>query len=156
MVAQGIRLHVDQGAYSVNCWLTPDDANLDLHSKGVSDGETGNRGGLRIFRGPAFDGPDFLAGFESNDFRKANQDFRSLKRALDAAIDESTHSAAGNERSKGEVEALDIDYRQNRCIVFRSSLLHESGTPNFKPGYRNRRINLTFMFGNSASFISSE
>mmetsp|Transcript_30789 Transcript_30789/g.56005 ORF Transcript_30789/g.56005 Transcript_30789/m.56005 type:complete len:103 (+) Transcript_30789:156-464(+) len=49
------------------------------------------------------------------------------------------------------VEVVDIPYRQNRCTIFRSNLLHETAPSlHFKPGYANRRINLTFMFGNSA------
>ena len=42
---------------------------------------------------------------------------------------------------------MEVPYRENRCVIFRSDLLHETAPLHFKPGYRNRRINLTFMFG---------
>ena len=40
-----------------------------------------------------------------------------------------------------------VPYRQNRLVVFESDLFHRSGRVAFKPGYRNRRINWTLLFG---------
>lgn len=46
-----------------------------------------------------------------------------------------------------DAERIDIPHRQNRLVVFNSNLLHKSMPSRFKPGYRNRRINLTLLFG---------
>ena len=38
-------------------------------------------------------------------------------------------------------------YAQNRAVLFRSDLFHESGRVRFRPGYANHRINMTLLFG---------
>ena len=45
-------------------------------------------------------------------------------------------------------ERVQIPYKQNRAVVFHSRLFHESVKFHFKKGYKNARINLTFLFGN--------
>lgn len=40
-----------------------------------------------------------------------------------------------------------VPYRQNRIVIFNSNLLHKTDVHTFKQGYRNRRINLTYLFG---------
>ena len=45
---------------------------------------------------------------------------------------------------------LRVPYRCNRAVIFDSSLIHESGGVRFRPGYANRRINLTLLFGDRA------
>jgi tetratricopeptide (TPR) repeat protein len=40
-----------------------------------------------------------------------------------------------------------IPYRSNRAVVFDSDLFHETDTIRFKEGYLNRRINVTFLYG---------
>ena len=40
-----------------------------------------------------------------------------------------------------------VPYKQNRAVMFKSSLLHRTNPGRWKPGYLNRRINLTFLFG---------
>jgi len=40
-----------------------------------------------------------------------------------------------------------IPYRCNRAVLFNSSLFHESDAIHFKPGYENRRVNVTYLFG---------
>jgi tetratricopeptide (TPR) repeat protein len=40
-----------------------------------------------------------------------------------------------------------VPYRANRAVVFDSDLFHETDTIHFKPGYENRRINITLLFG---------
>jgi hypothetical protein len=40
-----------------------------------------------------------------------------------------------------------IPYRQNRAVIFNSDLFHATDEIHFKPGYENRRINVTFLFG---------
>jgi len=40
-----------------------------------------------------------------------------------------------------------IRHKTNRMVVFNSMLFHGSGAYHFKPGYKNRRVNITFLFG---------
>jgi hypothetical protein len=40
-----------------------------------------------------------------------------------------------------------IPYRSNRMVLFDSALFHQTDTFRFRKGYRNRRINLTFLYG---------
>ena len=40
-----------------------------------------------------------------------------------------------------------IPYRANRAVIFDSDLFHETDTIAFKPGYENRRINVTMLYG---------
>jgi tetratricopeptide (TPR) repeat protein len=40
-----------------------------------------------------------------------------------------------------------VPYRANRAVIFDSDLFHETDVINFKPGYENRRINITLLFG---------
>jgi len=43
--------------------------------------------------------------------------------------------------------SLTIPYRQNRAIIFNSDLFHATDAVSFKPGYENRRINITMLYG---------
>lgn len=40
-----------------------------------------------------------------------------------------------------------VPYRCNRAVLFNSSLFHETESFQFKEGYENRRINITYLFG---------
>lgn len=40
-----------------------------------------------------------------------------------------------------------VPHRCNRAVMFNSNLLHVTDKIHFKPGYRNRRINVTMLFG---------
>ena len=40
-----------------------------------------------------------------------------------------------------------VTYKANRMVMFDSQLFHETDKIRFKKGYRNRRINLTFLYG---------
>ena len=82
----GIRPHADEGAVTVNCWLTPDRYNLREGS-----------GGLRIYNASVPDTMPFL---------QANRDFRAVRKHVEHA------------------DRVDVDHRQNRCVVFRSALVH--------------------------------
>jgi tetratricopeptide (TPR) repeat protein len=42
---------------------------------------------------------------------------------------------------------LAVPYRSNRSVIFDSDLFHETDTFSFQGGYRNRRINITLLFG---------
>ena len=48
----------------------------------------------------------------------------------------------------GDTKPLVVAYKQNRAVVFDSDFLHRTEVSTFKPGHANRRINLTFLFGN--------
>jgi tetratricopeptide (TPR) repeat protein len=43
--------------------------------------------------------------------------------------------------------ATRVPYRENRCVLFDSSLFHVTDTLRFKPGYTNRRVNVTLLYG---------
>ncbi len=40
-----------------------------------------------------------------------------------------------------------VPYQCNRAVIFDSSLIHESGAVRFRPGYANRRVNVTMLYG---------
>ncbi len=40
-----------------------------------------------------------------------------------------------------------VPHRSNRAVLFNSNLFHRTHDPRFKPGYTNRRINVTMLFG---------
>lgn len=40
-----------------------------------------------------------------------------------------------------------VPHKRNRAVIFNSNLFHETQIPRFRPGYKNRRINLTLLFG---------
>lgn len=44
-----------------------------------------------------------------------------------------------------------VVYRENRLVMFDSERYHRTDTFNFKKGYSNRRINLTYLYGNRLS-----
>lgn len=44
-----------------------------------------------------------------------------------------------------------VPYRANRCVLFDSSLIHISDEMHFKPGYENRRVNVTLLYGKARS-----
>ena len=49
--------------------------------------------------------------------------------------------------SQVEDEPLVVPYRQNRVVIFDSDLFHRTDDLDFHPGYENRRINVTMLFG---------
>jgi len=49
---------------------------------------------------------------------------------------------------KNDEGKVTVPYAQNRVVMFNSDLFHETDTIEFKPGYQNRRINITMLFGN--------
>ena len=44
-------------------------------------------------------------------------------------------------------EKMVVPYAENRVVLFNSNLFHETDNFEFKPGYENRRINVTMLFG---------
>jgi hypothetical protein len=43
--------------------------------------------------------------------------------------------------------AVRVPHRQNRVVIFNSDLFHKTDSYKFRPGYRNRRLNVTFLYG---------
>ena len=44
-----------------------------------------------------------------------------------------------------------VPYKANRCVLFDSTLFHTTDEIHFKPGYTNRRVNVTLLFGQGLS-----
>lgn len=44
-------------------------------------------------------------------------------------------------------EQFRVPHRQNRAVIFNSNLVHQTDILDFHPGYENRRINITMLFG---------
>ena len=42
---------------------------------------------------------------------------------------------------------LRIPHRANRCVIFNSDLFHQTDEIRFAPGYAERRINITLLYG---------
>jgi Tetratricopeptide repeat len=64
-------------------------------------------------------------------FAKYNTDAATIQRYLD---------------STGELPVR-VPYRANRAVIFDSDLFHATDQPVFREGYANRRINITFLYG---------
>jgi len=113
----GIENHADPAVVNVNIWLTPDSA-LEAGS------EAKEAAGLVVYTvRPPKEWPfELYNGPEGRD----------LVRRL---LEESCYAN------------VTVPYAQNRAVIFDSALLHHSGKIRFKPGYANRRINLTLLFG---------
>ncbi|GMH50907.1 hypothetical protein TrRE_jg7740 [Triparma retinervis] len=115
---KGINIHADQAAVNLNIWLTPDEANLDPET-----------GGLVVYNTlPPLAEVDGSGTFKDwNDYGQ---------------------SAAMKDFLKGKgSKVARVPYRRNRCVMFNSALLHETDEFNFRGGYKDRRINLTLLFG---------
>ena len=65
------------------------------------------------------------------DFDKYNTDEAAMRRFLEQA----------------GAKPVTIPYRANRAVIFDSDLFHETDHIEFAPGYRNRRINVTMLYG---------
>jgi len=46
-----------------------------------------------------------------------------------------------------ESRSITIPYRQNRAVIFNSDLFHGTDAVTFRPGYENRRVNVTMLYG---------
>jgi tetratricopeptide (TPR) repeat protein len=49
-----------------------------------------------------------------------------------------------------QAQSYTVPYRQNRAVIFDSSLFHRTDTLQFAPGFGSRRINITLLFGERA------
>ena len=48
-------------------------------------------------------------------------------------------------------QARRVPYRENRCVMFDSTLIHTTDRFTFSSGYCNRRINVTLLYGKTLS-----
>jgi len=48
-------------------------------------------------------------------------------------------------------KSMRVPYRENRCVLFDSSLIHITDELHFRPGYENRRVNVTLLYGRARS-----
>ncbi len=80
-------------------------------------------GGLRVYE---HDAP------RDWDFRRFNKEAGGIQEYLDAIGSKPTR----------------YPYRANRALIFDSDLFHATDSPHFRPGYLNRRINITLLYGN--------
>ncbi len=109
----GISQHADAARVNLNMWLTPDEANLDPGS-----------GGMTIWDYAVVTRQEF------HEFQQI-QAIGLIGRRLRQAGSVPTH----------------VPHRRNRMVLFDSSLVHETQLLSFRGGYANRRINLTWLFG---------
>jgi tetratricopeptide (TPR) repeat protein len=52
-----------------------------------------------------------------------------------------------------QARSVTIPYRENRAVIFNSDLFHGTAELNFRPGYENRRINITMLYGERADDV---
>lgn len=56
-------------------------------------------------------------------------------------------AAAYDFLEKSGARAITVPHRANRAVIFDSNLFHRTDTIAFAPGYENRRVNVTLLFG---------
>ena len=115
----GIDIHADFAAVNVNFWITPTEANRDYDK----ERDVGKTGGMWIWDTGA--PPDW-------DFTRYNGDD---KNEVIKYLEENNSNA------------VYIPYKYNRCVMFDSNLFHKTADVNFLPGFDNKRINVTMLFG---------
>ena len=52
--------------------------------------------------------------------------------------------------ARNDAQSITVPYRANRAVIFDSNLLHKTDKIRFRPGYENRRINVTLLYGERA------
>ena len=117
-INRGIQPHVDSAAVNVNLWLTENDA---------CECSAAAPGGLEIW--PVRLPLALEVAFSGTESRQGWHDVQA------ALAREGVH------------ESVRVPYACNRAVVFDSGFVHRTEPARFKPGHRNRRINLTFLFG---------
>ncbi|MEQ8196382.1 MAG: tetratricopeptide repeat protein [Rhodospirillales bacterium] len=114
----GLGVHCDDGAVSINFWITPDEANNDPDA-----------GGLVMWNKKV--PRDFLG--EMTEERQER-----FKRVL----------------NEPDAQSFRVPYGCNRAVLFHSNVLHGTDAIDFKPGYENNRINMTFLYGKAPKGVS--
>jgi hypothetical protein len=49
--------------------------------------------------------------------------------------------------ARSGAQTVTVPYRANRAVIFDSNLFHKTDTIRFAPGYENRRVNITMLYG---------
>jgi len=75
--------------------------------------------------------------------------------------DFNTDSSKPNQKAlaflkKSNFANVTTEYKQNRAVIFVSTLFHKTDEVNFKPGYKNRRINVTFLYGKRGQLVDAK
>jgi len=115
----GIDIHADFASINVNFWITPTESNKDYDK----EKDVGKTGGMWIWDVGA--PPDW-------DFTRYNGDDKT---------------EVMEHLKKHNSNAIYIPYKYNRCVMFDSNLFHKTAEVNFLPGFDNKRINVTMLFG---------
>mmetsp|Transcript_74451 Transcript_74451/g.206772 ORF Transcript_74451/g.206772 Transcript_74451/m.206772 type:complete len:511 (-) Transcript_74451:33-1565(-) len=120
----GVGIHADDAQVQINIFVTPTEANL------WSDDSSEPTGGLVIYGiGP----PQW---WECSQYNNIMRNPRILE--VLASIDHWN---------------MTVPYVQNRAVMFDSTYFHQSDDMSFKKGYRNRRINVTFLYGRRSKLV---
>lgn len=115
----GLGVHCDDGAVSINFWITPDEANKNPDA-----------GGLVLWN-------------------------KSVSRDFLGEVTEQRQEKFNQVISEPDAESFRVPYRCNRAVLFHSNVLHGTDAIDFKPGYKNNRINMTFLYGKSPKLVRS-
>ena len=139
----GIKAHADTAAVNLNFWVTPDEANLNPES-----------GGLVVY--DAFsDVKNYVPQLKSNPqparlpaaLRASHSSHWPPSRQRDVAL-YNNYATGTSEIGLDESQVkMRVPYRQNRAVLFTSTLFHATDTVEFKPGFETCRINYTLLFG---------
>jgi hypothetical protein len=111
----GTNIHADNAVVNVNLYIAPDNANLDLQSRGLDVWD--------------------VAVTSQRQMRQLNADEAAARAFVENSNAKMTR----------------IAHRANRAIIFRSDLIHRTSEFHFANGYRNRRINVSLLFGEGAT-----
>jgi hypothetical protein len=114
---RGTSKHTDKASVNMNLWITPDKANLDPTT-----------GGMSIW--------DYKVDTQEAFARFQRQSHGEDGEAVLASMIEAAKSQSTN-----------IPHRQNRMVIFDSSLVHQTSPMNFRTSHQHRRINLTWLWG---------
>jgi hypothetical protein len=58
--------------------------------------------------------------------------------------------------AREEARSVTVPHRANRAVIFDSDLFHETDRIEFKEGYLNRRINITFLYGTRENAVKQK
>ena len=139
-------------------WVTSDDANLDPDTGGLLiypdtppqdwSFEESNFNTEAVLRHLAKGSVDSPVGGSVEGSDRGPEDARERGISIGHSMDDDIGDRpSGGATGRGQrSQPMKVAYRANRCIMFRSRLFHQTDTINFRPGFKNRRINVTFLF----------
>mmetsp|Transcript_1566 Transcript_1566/g.3515 ORF Transcript_1566/g.3515 Transcript_1566/m.3515 type:complete len:430 (-) Transcript_1566:60-1349(-) len=122
----GVNTHADDAQVQINFFITPTEANL------WSEDDSNPPGGLVVFG----IGPPKEWAF--TDFNSEGDKPR---------VEELIASTGGWK--------LTVPYVENRAVLFDSTYFHRTDDMKFRKGYKNRRINVTFLYGKRKNLVEA-